>query len=167
STLRPARRLLPGLRRRSLDAVASELGLACFDRHRALPDARIAAEILCVFLERAAERNIVRLDQLLDFQRSAVDGRPFVTHVPRERLDDVPHTPGVYHLLGADGRLLYVGKARRLRERLSSYFTNARGHSAKVLDLIRHVHDFRITETGSELGASLLEARHIRELKPP
>ncbi len=88
-------------------------------------------------------------------------------HVPRARLDDVPGTPGVYHLLGADGRLLYVGKATRLRERLGAYFANSRGHSARVLDLIRHVYDFRVTETGSELAASLLEARQIRELKPP
>ncbi len=166
-TLRLARRLLPELRRRSLDAVGAALGIACFDRHRALPDARIAAEILCVFLERAAERNIQRLDELLDFQRSAVDGRPFVVHIPRARLESVPLTPGVYHLLGADGRLLYVGKARRLRERLGAYFANARGHSSRILDLIRHAHDFRITETGSELAASLLEARQIRELKPP
>jgi DNA polymerase-3 subunit epsilon len=166
-TLRLARRLVPESRRRGLDAVASALGIACFDRHRALPDALIAAEIFCVMLERASERGIDRLDQLLDFQRSAVDGRPFVVHVPRERLRDVPLAPGVYHLLGDDGRLLYVGKARRLRERLSSYFTNAAGHSNRVLDLIRHVHDFRVTETGSELGASLLEARQIRELKPP
>jgi excinuclease UvrABC nuclease subunit len=87
--------------------------------------------------------------------------------VKRERLDDVPATPGVYHLLDADGRLLYVGKAVRLRERLASYFANARGHSPRVLDLIRHTHDFRVVETGSELAASLLEARQIRELKPP
>ena len=166
-TLRLARRLLSHLRRRSLDAVAAELGVACFGRHRALPDAHIAAEILCVFLERAVERGIDRIDHLLDFQRAAVDGRPFIVHVPRARLEDVPPRPGVYHLLGADGRLLYVGKARRLRERLGTYFTNARGHSARVLDLIRHTHDFRITETGSELAASLLEARQIRELKPP
>jgi DNA polymerase-3 subunit epsilon len=166
-TLRLARRLLPDLRRRSLDSVSTALGIACFDRHRALPDARIAAEILCVFLERAAERNIGRLDELLDFQRSAADGRPFVVHVPRARLESVPLAPGVYHLLGADGRLLYVGRARRLRERLGAYFANARGHSARVLELIRHVYDFRITETGSELAASLLEARQIRELKPP
>ena len=166
-TLRLARRLLPALRRRSLDALAAELGLGALGRHRALPDARIAAEVLCVFLERAAERGIGRLDQLLDFQRSAVDGRPFVVHVPRERLAAVPHTPGVYHLLGADGRLLYVGKAVRLRDRLASYFSNARGRSRRVLDLIRHTHDFRITETGSELAASLLEARQILELKPP
>src|SRR5207249_1534970 len=95
------------------------------------------------------------------------DGRPFVVHVPRERLAEVPATPGVYHLLDRAGRLLYVGKAVRLRERLASYFTNARGHSARVLDLIRHTHDFHITETGSELAAALLEARQIRALKPP
>jgi DNA polymerase III alpha subunit (gram-positive type) len=61
-TLRLARRLLPALRRRSLDSVAGALGISCWDRHRALPDARIAAEILCVFLERLAERNVARLD---------------------------------------------------------------------------------------------------------
>jgi DNA polymerase-3 subunit epsilon len=166
-TLRLARRLLPAARRRALDAVAAALGISCTDHHRALPDARTAAEILCVFLERVAERGIERLDQLLDFQRSAADGRPFIVHVPRARLDEVPETPGVYHLLGADGRLLYVGKAVRLRERLASYFANSRGHSARVLDLIRNTHDFRVTETGSELAASLLEARQIRELRPP
>jgi len=166
-TLRLARRLLPELRRRSLDAVAAALGLDSAGRHRALPDARIAAEALCVFLERARAQGVERLDQLLDLQGCAADGRPFVAHVPRARLADAPLAPGVYHLLGADGRLLYVGKARRLRARLASYFSNARGHSPKTLDLIRHVHDFRVIETGSELAAALLEARHIREHRPP
>jgi len=166
-TLRLARRLLPEQKRRSLDVVASVLGIGCADRHRALADARIAAEVLCVFLERTAERGIARLDQLLDFQRSAVDGRPFVIHVPRERLDDVPQAPGVYHFLGDDGRLLYVGRARRLHARLASYFSNSRGHSPKTLELIRSVHDVQTFETGSELAASLLEARQIRDLKPP
>src|SRR3989454_8188949 len=158
---------MPEQRRRSLDAVAGALGIGCAGRHRALPDARIAAEILTVFLERAASRGIARLDQLIDFQRSAADGRPFAVHVPRERLAEAPATPGVYHLLDPEGRLLYVGKAVRLRERLASYFANARGHSARVLDLIRPTHDFRTTETGSELAAALLAARQIPALKPP
>jgi DNA polymerase-3 subunit epsilon len=166
-TLRLARRLLPEVRRRGLDAVAAALGISCLGRHRALPDARIAAEILCVLLERAAARGITHLDQLLDLQESAADGRAFVAHVSRARLERVPATPGVYHLLGADGRLLYVGKAVRLRERLASYFTNASRHAPRVLELVRRVHDFRVIETGSELAASLLEARQIRELKPP
>ena len=166
-TIKLARHLMPELRRRSLDTVAGALGIACFDRHRALPDARITADVFSVFLERAREQGVDRLDALLDLQHRAADGEPFVVHVPRQRLDEVPALPGVYHLLAADGRLLYVGKARRLRERLSSYFANSRGHSRKTLDLIRNVYDFRIQETGSELAASLLEARQIRELKPP
>src|SRR5262249_28528260 len=60
-----------------------------------------------------------------------------------------------------------VGKARRLRDRLSSWFSNSRGHSPRALELIRQVYDVRVTETGSELAAALLEMRRIRELKPP
>jgi DNA polymerase-3 subunit epsilon len=166
-TMRLTRHFEPGLRRRGLDAVAAALGIATFGRHRGLGDARITAEILTVWLERAAERGITRLDELLALQDTASDGRPFVVHVPRARLRAVPPVPGVYHLLGADGRVLYVGKARRLRERLASYFTNARGHRRRTLELVRNTHDFAVTETGSELAASLLEARRIRELKPP
>ncbi len=166
-TMRLARRLLPAQRRSSLDAVAAALGVSCFDRHRGLGDARIAAEILCILLERAAERGITTLGGLLAAQQAASDGLRFVVHVPRERLAALPEAPGVYHLLGEDGRLLYVGKARRLRDRVGSWFTNSRGHSRRALELIRQVHDVRITETGSELAASLLEMRHIREHKPP
>jgi DNA polymerase-3 subunit epsilon len=50
---------------------------------------------------------------------------------------------------------------------VTSWFTNSRGHSRRALELIRQVHDVRITETGSELAASLLEMRHILEHKPP
>jgi DNA polymerase-3 subunit epsilon len=166
-TQRLARRLVPELRRRSLDAVASHFGIAVHDRHRGLGDARIAAEILCVLLERAAALGVAHLDQLLDLERAASDGRPFIVHVPREKLHDVPARPGVYHLLGQDGRLLYVGKARRLRDRLGSWFSNARGHGPRALEMLRQVYDFRLTETGSELAASLLEMRQIRDLKPP
>jgi DNA polymerase-3 subunit epsilon len=166
-TMRLAQRLLRPLPRRSLDAVAARLGITCAGRHRALPDARIAAEILCVLIEQATGQGIASVDALLDLQHAAADGRPFIAHVPRARLEQVPATPGVYHLLAADGRLLYVGKARRLRERLGSYFVNSHGHAPRTLDLIRHVHDFRVTETGSELAAALLEARQIRALKPP
>lgn len=166
-TLKLARQLLPDLPHRNLDAVSAELGLGGADRHRALGDARITADVLSIFLERAAAEGVVRIDQLTELQHRAADGKPFVMHVPRERLQEVPLRPGVYHLLGEDGRLLYVGRAVRLRERLATYFTNARNHGVRTLELIRKTYDFRITETGSELAAALLEARNIRELKPP
>jgi DNA polymerase-3 subunit epsilon len=165
-TIHLTRRLMPELRRRSLDSVAAALGISCFDRHRGLGDARITAEVLCVFLERLAERGVTQLADLIEFQRQAGDGRPFEVHVPREVLDALPSTPGVYHLLGEDGRLLYVGKAVRLRDRVGSWFVKSLGHSNRTLEMIRQTHDVRVTETGSELGAALLEMRHIHDLRP-
>jgi DNA polymerase-3 subunit epsilon len=165
-TLRLARRLLPELRRRGLDSVAAELGIACEDRHRALGDARIAAEVLRVFLARAAERGFRTVADLLRFQRVAIDGRPLVVHVPRQRLDALPLTAGVYRLLGADGRILYVGRARRLRDRVGAYFRDDADHDRRTLALVRRTHDVDVTETGSELAAALLEAQQIREVRP-
>jgi len=166
-TLRLARRLYPELRRKGLDSVAGALGLRVVDRHRGLGDARITAEVLCVFLERLAARGITRVGELLAFQRQAPDGAPWEVHVPLDRLAAVPATPGVYRLLAEDGRLLYVGRARKLRDRLASYFASPESHSPRTQGLVRLVHDFTVVETGSELAAALLEARLIRDERPP
>ncbi len=166
-TLRLARRLLPDIRSRSLDAVASHLGIANFNRHRALGDARITAEVLLILLEKAATLGIHSLGELLDFQYSARDGRRFEFFVPRTFLSNLPDNPGVYRMHDAEGQLLYIGKAKNLHRRVSSYFTNSSGHSDKVLDLVRTVREITYEETGSELEAALREATLIREHKPP
>jgi DNA polymerase-3 subunit epsilon len=165
-TLRLARRLLPELRRRNLDSVAGDLGIPCADRHRALGDARIAADVLRAFLTRAAERGFRTVADLVRFQTLAVDGRPLVVHVSRERLDALPPSPGVYRLLGRDGRVLYIGRARKLRERVGAYFREDADHDQRTLPLVRRTYDVDVTETGSELAAALLEAQQIRELRP-
>jgi DNA polymerase III subunit epsilon len=166
-TLRLARRLLSGLRFRSLDMVAASLGVSCFDRHRALGDARITAEVFLILLEKLREQGICTLGQLLDFQYAARDGQRFEVFLPRPTLTHLPEEPGVYRLLDGASRLLYIGKAKNLRRRVSSYFTNSSGHSDKVLDLVRHVHEVTYDQTGSELEAALREAELIRTLKPP
>lgn len=166
-TLKLARRLLPNVRRRGLDALAAHFAIPQADRHRALGDVRITVEVLFHLLERLNARGVTRLNQALDLQGQARDGRPFVCALPRARVDQLPAAPGVYRFFGADGRLLYVGKAADLRERVRSYLSNARGHSNKTLDLIRHVHDVRVAVTGSELEAGLDEAEAIRREQPP
>ncbi len=166
-TLRLARRLMPELERKGLDGVAGALGIGIVDRHRGLGDARVTAEVLCVFLERLAAQGVPRLGDLLAFQRAAPDGEPWEVHVPLDRLTDVPAVPGVYRLFGEDGRLLYVGRARKLRDRLTGYFASPEGHSRRTLELVRLVHDFRWVPTGSDLAAALLEARAIRDERPP
>ena len=133
----------------------------------ALGDVRITVEVLFHLLDLLAARAVTRLDQVLDLQHHARDGRRFLCPLPRERVHQAPSQPGVYELYDAAGRLLYVGKATNLRERLLSYLSNAAGHSDKTLDLIRHIHDVRARPTGSALEAALEEAEAIRRLQPP
>jgi len=166
-TLRLARRLLPQVRRKSLDALGGHFGIPLADRHRAMGDARITVEIFFQLLELLQRRGIRRVGELLDFQHSAADGRRFVCGLPRARVAALPRAPGIYRFRDADGRLLYVGKAKDLRQRVASYVTNAAAHRGKVLDLIRHIHDVDVEVVGSELEASLREAEEIRRAQPP
>lgn len=166
-TARLAKRLLPNLRSRSLDIVASHLGISNEERHRALGDARMTAEILFILLEKAETLGVRSVGELLDFQYSARDGRRFECFISRSFLTNLPDNPGVYRMLDGERKLLYIGKAKNLRRRVSSYFTNSSGHSDKVLDLVRKVREVTYELTGSELEAALREAALIRELKPP
>jgi excinuclease ABC subunit C len=83
------------------------------------------------------------------------------------RLPRVPHDPGVYRFLGADGEVLYVGKAKDLRRRVASYFSRGRtphGRTGEMLALARDL-DWVVTATESE--ALLLEDNFIKEARPP
>jgi DNA polymerase III subunit epsilon len=165
-TLRLARRLLPRLRRRSLDALGGHFGIPLVDRHRALGDARITVEVFFHLRELLRRHGVLRVGELLDFQHRASDGRRFVCPLPRARVAALPESPGIYRFFGEGGRLLYVGKAKNLRQRVGTYLTNAASHRAKVLDLIRHIRDVETEVAGSELEAALREAEEIRRHQP-
>jgi len=166
-TLRLARRFAPSLRRRRLDALAEHYGLSTAGRHRGLGDARMAAELLAIFLELAAQNGVNRLDRLLDLHGRGAAGRRIERHVAPEVIAALPAAPGVYLMRNERGDLLYIGKARRLRERVSSYFNGAMGTRARTAELVSHVHAIETRITPSALDAALLEARLIRERKPP
>lgn len=82
------------------------------------------------------------------------------------RLMTVPETPGVYQYSDASGKVIYVGKARNLRRRVSSYFARYDDHSPKIKMLVRHIYDLRITVTPTEVDALLLENNLIKQLQP-
>lgn len=85
------------------------------------------------------------------------DGRAFAATLPRR--------PGVYRMFAADGSLLYVGKARSLRDRVGSYFNPGNVHP-KVQLLVGLIARMEVTVTRSETEALLLEYNLIKELKP-
>jgi DNA polymerase-3 subunit epsilon len=166
-TVRMARQLMPSLKRRRLDMLAEHFGLSTEGRHRGLGDARMAAEILSIFLEIAAQIGLTRLDRLIDHHYRGVAGRRLERHVPPEVIAAMPQSPGVYLMRNQRGDLLYVGKATRLKDRIASYFNGGANLNAKTAELISHVWAIEIVRAPSALDAAFTEARLIRELKPP
>lgn len=80
-------------------------------------------------------------------------------------LATLTHRPGVYRMLDAQGRVVYVGKARDLKRRVSSYF-GAKAHHPKTQALMRIVNRVEVTVTASEHEALLLEHTQIKEHSP-
>ncbi len=74
--------------------------------------------------------------------------------------------PGVYQMYDAQGKLLYVGKAKNLRNRVGSYF-RASGLTEKTMALVAKIHDIQVTVTSTEVDALLLEHNLIKSDKPP
>ncbi|MEZ5479159.1 MAG: excinuclease ABC subunit UvrC [Thiolinea sp.] len=84
---------------------------------------------------------------------------------PRDFLKTVPHQPGVYRMLDEQGRILYVGKAKDLRNRVSSYFRSHIANS-RTYALVKQIRGVEITVTHTEAEALLLENNLIKQHKP-
>ncbi len=87
------------------------------------------------------------------------------TFEPKEFVASLPRRPGVYRMYGADQVLLYVGKARNLRDRVGTYF-NPSNISPKVHALVQQIAAIEVTVTHSEVEALLLEYNLIKEHRP-
>ncbi len=83
----------------------------------------------------------------------------------KELLANLTQRPGVYRMMGADDEVLYVGKARNLKNRVSSYF-RGRAHSAKTMRMLKQIADVEITVTNTETEALLLEYNLIKKFQP-
>lgn len=85
---------------------------------------------------------------------------------PAEKVKQFPTTPGVYLMKDSQGRLLYVGKAKNLRNRASHYFTKAAAEDARTADLVPLIADIDFLPAESEVDALLMEARLVKDVQP-
>ncbi len=83
-----------------------------------------------------------------------------------EQLKKIPPQPGVYRYYDKDGIVLYIGKAKNLKKRVSSYFTPSKNTSARLRLLVRKIANIEFTIVPSEKDAFLLENSLIKEFQP-
>lgn len=88
-----------------------------------------------------------------------------MSHI-KDLVSALPHTPGVYQFVDKNEKIIYVGKAKDLKRRVSSYFVESKEHSAKVKVLVRQVVDIRHIVVDTEQDALLLENSLIKSLQP-
>ncbi len=81
-------------------------------------------------------------------------------------LKSLPTSAGVYRFLDQDGKIIYVGKAKNLKNRVQSYFKNDLSHSPKTRLLVKKIHDIKLVVVSSETEALLLENNFIKQYKP-
>ena len=165
-TLKIARRIFPELKSKSLSSVTQFLNLRNPSSHRALADAEVTARILIKMIKKLKkESNIKTIDDLIGFQRKKTFGKQI--HIKESLKEDVsilPNSPGIYYFINKFGKIIYVGKAKSLRDRIRSYFSPNAPRKAKRI--ITQAKRLKIETTNSELTALLTEAETIKKLNP-
>ncbi|MFH1676564.1 MAG: excinuclease ABC subunit UvrC [bacterium] len=93
-----------------------------------------------------------------------------VTRIDKEKLekllDSMPPKPGIYIMRGEGGKILYIGKAKNLRNRVRSYFHDSADHPRRIRHMVWRVRDIDIIITATELEALTLEATLIKQHQP-
>lgn len=84
----------------------------------------------------------------------------------KEKVKNLPNTPGVYLMKDIDENIIYVGKSKKLKNRVSQYFTPSYAPSRKITRMINFINDIEIIYTDSELDALLLECELIKKIQP-
>ena len=165
-----AKRLLPGLPRKGLRAIAGYFGYPIPELKRSADHAMATALIwkeLVTLLEN--DPNIKTIEQLLEWLHNSVpNGRPQRSYpmdsAARRRL---PGQPGIYRMLRSNGEVLYIGKAKSLKQRVSSYFRQSGSSGEHILEMLTQAYKLDFTVTESALEAAILETDEIKRQSPP
>lgn len=162
-----ARRLEIIPRQATIRDCAEALEVICPEHPRAAEMAKSCLEMYNVLLTRLEEMGISSKNDVYDFMQPQYFEVDFTQYdFDWGFLDTLPEEPGVYIMKDANGAPLYVGKARNLRGRVTSYFRRRTKEDERSKRIRERISGISIERTGSELEAILLEGRYIRELSP-
>ena len=169
-TCKLARRLLRKLKSKSLRNVADYFEIKADNYHRAYDDTLVTTKILLKFLDMLNEEyELETCEEVLRFQNTkiytSVNKSPILKRI-NSNIKDFPRLPGVYFMKSRHDEIIYIGKAKSLRERLSNYLNFSSDLPPKIRNLIQSVHAIEYQVTDSELSALILESKMIKKHKP-
>ncbi|MCX6174261.1 MAG: exonuclease domain-containing protein [Ignavibacteriales bacterium] len=166
-TLRLARRMYPQFPSKSLGNLVKQLKIRHRDVHRGLGDATATAKILLrMFKQLREEHDIDTVSDLISFQKHSSSTEPYRI-IKKKLLDDVvniPGEPGVYFFKNAKEEIIYIGKAKVLKERLRNYFMSTAMRKSK--EIVRKASGLGYQTTNTELTALIVEAELIKKHLP-
>ncbi len=158
-TVRLSRKVFPGLPGYSLGKLCRELDISIYNRHRAGGDADATVMLFEKILAKDTQGAVAQMLHV----KSREQYLP--PNLPSEQIGAIPYTPGVYYFHDQKGKVIYVGKAKNLRSRVCSHFSNNHTGFRKQA-FLRDIHSVSWQEGGTELMAFLLECVEIRRLWP-
>tara|TARA_R110002074_G_scaffold401786_2_gene601556 strand:+ start:546 stop:1940 length:1395 start_codon:yes stop_codon:yes gene_type:complete len=155
-TVELSKTLIPDMESYSLGKLARALGIPMSDRHRANGDAMATVKLFKMLLNKDLEKVIIK-DAVKVEQKSNL--APNLTEI----IEKLPSDTGVYYIHKENGEIIYIGKSKNIRKRITQHFTNKNSKSKKIQAL---VHTVTYEKTGSELAALLKESEEIKKNKP-
>ncbi|MDB5250141.1 MAG: polymerase subunit epsilon [Segetibacter sp.] len=158
-TVRLGRKVLPGHQSYSLGKLCRCLDIEIEQRHRAGGDALATVKLFECILKNDHDGEI----QAMLKGKSKEQFLP--PHLPVEKVAQLPTLPGVYYFHNQKGKIIYVGKAKDLKKRVNSHFSNNKPGKQKQ-DFLREICNISFQVCGSELMAFILESIEIKRLWP-
>jgi DNA polymerase-3 subunit epsilon len=158
-TVRLSRQIFPGYPSYSLGNLCHSIGIQLENRHRAGGDADATVTLFRLLLQHD-KKEVINTS----LKRNSKE-QTLPPNVPKAHFDALPSSPGVYYFHDSKGVVVYVGKAKDIRKRVSSHFSN-NSDSKQKQNFVRHIHAISFQPTATELMACILESTEIKRLWP-
>ncbi len=166
-TLKLAKRVYPLLKSRSLQNLAYSLKIKNEAAHRALSDAETTGKILYKIIKKLKEdENFETVGELVNYQfttNQKLNKKP-ISKKLNNQFAALPDAPGIYYFLNAKDEIIYIGKAKSLRDRIKSYLSSS--SPKKTKKILKQAKKIKTELTNSELTALLAEAEVIKLINP-
>lgn len=158
-TVRLARKIIPGLPSYSLGNLAKSLDIPINGRHRANGDAEATVKIFQLLLEKDQNGYIEQ-----SLKRNSMEAL-LPPNLPKEQFENLPENTGVYYFFDQTGKVIYVGKAKNIKNRIRGHFSSG-SDTIKKQNLFRDIYGINYELCGNELIAMLYETHEIQRLWP-